>query len=72
MRIKHKQYECIGCALCTQEAPDYFVMDTDGMAELLDSNVQGVFHIAKGLEFDREALERAVEGCPVDIISLEG
>lgn len=71
MNIRHKKKECIGCALCEQEAPDYFAMDDDGMAILLNSEERGVFHHAKGLEFDREILARAEEGCPVNIIHVD-
>ncbi len=71
MRIRHKKNECIGCALCEQEAPSYFVMDEEGMATLLDFVQQGVFQQGKGLEVDRPALTRAAEGCPVNIIHVD-
>ena len=71
MVIRHKKKECIGCALCEQEAPDYFEMDEDGMANLLESVEQGVFQQSKGLEYDRAMLTRAEEGCPVNIIHVD-
>ena len=71
MIIRHKKPECIGCALCEQEAPDYFTMDSEGMAVLIDSEKKGVFHQRKGLEYDRESLSRAEEGCPVNIIHID-
>lgn len=71
MRIRHKKDECIGCVLCEQEAPEYFTMDEEGLAILLDSKKQGVFYQRKGLEYDREALDRASEGCPVSIIHVD-
>ena len=71
MRIRHKKHECISCALCEQEAPDYFAMDDEGMAVLLESVKQGVFHYRKGLEYDRPSLTRAAEGCPVSIIRVD-
>ncbi len=71
MKIRHKRNECIGCALCEQEAPEYFIMDDEGMALLLDSVELDAFHHRKGLEFDRPSLIRAAEGCPVNIIHVD-
>ncbi len=71
MKIRHKKDECIGCALCEQEAPEYFTMDDEGMAILIDSVKQGAFHQRKGLEYDRASLTRAAEGCPVNIIHVD-
>ncbi len=71
MNIRHKKSGCIGCALCEQEAPEYFTMDSEGMAILIDSVEHGVFHHRKGLEYDRPALTRAAEGCPVNIIHVD-
>jgi len=71
VKIRHKKPECIGCKLCADEAPQYFKMDEDGLAQLLDSRQQGVFQLADGFDEDLEDLKRAEEGCPVDIISIE-
>ncbi len=71
MKVRHKKNECIGCALCEQEAPEYFTMDDEGMAFLIDSTKMGVFHHRKALEYDRPALTRAAEGCPVNIIHVD-
>jgi len=71
MKIRHKKNECIGCALCEQEAPEYFTMDDEGMAILIGSIKQGAFYQRKGLEYDRAALTRSAEGCPVNIIHVD-
>lgn len=71
MRIRHKKNECIGCALCEQEAPHYFTMDEEGMATLLDFKQVGVFQQGNALELDRPNLQRAAEGCPVNIIHVD-
>ena len=71
MKIRHKKNECIGCALCEQEAPEYFTMDNEGMAILIDSVELGVFYHRKGLEYDRPSLTRSAEGCPVNIIHVD-
>ena len=71
IKIRHKKPECIGCKLCTDEAPQYFQMDDEGLAQLLHSSQQGVFQIADGFDEDLEDLKRAEEGCPVDIIHIQ-
>ncbi|ADE55879.1 ferredoxin [Coraliomargarita akajimensis] len=69
--ISHKKPECIGCALCAEVAPNYFDMDEDGEAQLIRViREQGKFQFSEGFEEDREALEAAEEGCPVDIIKI--
>ena len=71
LKIRHKKPECIGCKLCADIAPQYFQMDDDGLAQLLNSTAQGVFQIAAGFEEDLEDLEQCAEGCPVDIIHID-
>ena len=71
IKIRHKKPDCIGCKLCADVAPQYFHMDEDGLAQLLSSSQQGVFQIADGFDEDLNDLEQAVEGCPVDIISIQ-
>ncbi|MDF1837133.1 MAG: ferredoxin [Planctomycetota bacterium] len=68
--IRHKALECIGCCLCEETAPQYFRMDDNGMAELIDGEAEGVFYKAVGLKMDQEELAEAEEGCPVDIIRI--
>ena len=71
MILRHKPSECIGCDLCADTAPEYFMMDEDGMATLVNiSKSHGVFTYSDALEIDRELLEQAEEGCPVGIIEL--
>ena len=57
--------------MCADEAPQYFQMDDEGLAQLLHSSQQGVFQIADGFDEDLEDLKRAEEGCPVDIIHIQ-
>ena len=71
IRIRHKKSECIGCKLCADVAPQYFVMDEDGLAQLENSHEVGVFHTSEGFDEDREDLLQAEEGCPVDIIHID-
>lgn len=72
LRIKHKKGECIGCGLCAETAPQYFEMDEDGMAQLIGGCKKGVFFEVEGFEDDLDELEQSEEGCPVDIIHVEG
>ena len=70
VKIRHKKPECIGCRLCADIAPQYFEMDDEGLAQLINSTPQGVFQIAQGFDEDLNDLEQCAEGCPVDIISI--
>ena len=59
LKIAHKKPECIGCMLCAEVAPEYWVMDEDG-----------AFQYGEGLESDRKILKEAEVGCPVNIIRI--
>tara|TARA_B100000959_G_C14798859_1_gene548837 strand:+ start:407 stop:655 length:249 start_codon:yes stop_codon:yes gene_type:complete len=69
--IRHKAEECIGCCLCEETAPQYFSINEEGLAVLLNSTIKGAFACGTGLELDRNDLETAAEGCPVDIIRVD-
>ena len=71
IQISHKEPECIGCALCAEVAPNYFAMDENGEAVLLQiSREDPFFQYGQGLPEDLPALKEAEEGCPVDIIKI--
>ena len=70
LAIRHKAFECIGCGLCEETAPQYFQMDENGMAQLIDGEPQGAFSNAVGLKMDQPGLDEAAEGFPVDIIRI--
>lgn len=71
LRVLHKAAECIGCAACEENAPDYFHLDDDGMAQLAESTTQGPFQVAQALRLDEDSLRAAAADCPVDIIRVE-
>lgn len=72
IRIAHKKSECIGCALCTEVAGDYFAMDENGEAVLRTITAKrGPFDYADGCVVDLERIKAAEEGCPVDIIHIQ-
>ncbi|NQZ58216.1 MAG: ferredoxin [Lentisphaeraceae bacterium] len=71
LNISHKRPECIGCGLCAEAAPNYWKMSSDGLATLLDiKHRRKQFHYADGFEEDSDILQKAVEGCPVQIIAV--
>ncbi len=69
LTILHKAGECIGCCCCTELIPQYFEMNDRGLAVLKGGRPAGVFQRAKVLRIDSPDIEKAVTGCPVDIIS---
>ena len=71
LKIRHKAIECIGCAQCVEIAPDYWELDEDGMARLLNrTGVWREFSLGQGPEVDRRDLVRTGESCPVSIIEV--
>lgn len=53
---------CTGCGLCVDICPEVFELNDEGLAEVKVDPV--------GSE-DEESCRDAVEGCPVDAISIE-
>ena len=53
---------CISCGLCTEEYPDLFRMDDEGIARPVSETVP---------EGQEEAVRQAAEDCPVDVIVTE-
>ena len=72
LKIAHKKPECIGCMLCAEVAPEYWAMDEDGEAQLINvAREDKTFQYGEGLESDREILKEAETGWPVNIIRVE-
>ena len=69
--ISHKAAECVGCAYCAEVLPQYFKLDEDGMAILLNSEQKGVFHKAEALAMDLPEIEDVIKGCATNIISVD-
>lgn len=53
---------CISCGLCTEEFPDLFQMNAEGIAQVVSSQVPA------GLE---DQARQAAEDCPVSVILTE-
>ena len=69
--IRHKAIECVGCCLCAETIPQYFEIDEEGMSVLIGGENEGTFDKVDALALDKQDIEVAVEGCPVDIIRVD-
>ena len=72
VKIFHKRQECIGCGLCAEVAPNYWYMnEDDGLASLHTRlGKDGPYHKGEGWREDKQILEEASKGCPVQIIKV--
>jgi len=52
--------KCIGCGTCVFIAPDAFKLGKDGKSE-----------VVKNAKAESEEVKEAIEGCPVNAISLK-
>jgi len=59
MKAAVDQEQCIGCGLCTGTAPAVFRMNDDGKAEAYKEPEEN----------EKEAVQEAIDGCPVSAIS---
>lgn len=55
------QEECVGCGACTEIAEDVFRLNDDGKAEVY----------GKVTDANEEAVQEAIDTCPVSAISWE-
>ncbi len=69
--IQYDRNGCIGAGVCAAVAPDHWVMNQDGKADLVDCK-----QVAEG-QFEREIDEseleinkQAAEGCPAVVIHI--
>ena len=69
--IRHKATKCVGCCLCAETIPQYFQMNDDGLSVLVGAENEGTFNKLDALYLDSHDIEKAVEGCPVDIIRMD-
>jgi ferredoxin len=57
--------------LCAEVAPQYWKMDENGEAQLLRvTRADSSFQYGEGFEEDRDVLQEAEAGCPVNIIKV--
>lgn len=71
MKVVHIKPECISCGACAALHPDQWVMDDDGLAQLVDG-------VAVNENFERqltiddvEDYQEAADVCPVNIILVD-
>mgnify|MGYP000176614966 FL=1 len=71
VEIRHKRFECIGCCLCAEQAPDYWKMTPDGLATLCQIKKHYKRHYyTEGWDHDYNRLKIIADACPVNIISV--
>ena len=69
--IQYDRNACIGAGVCAAVAPDHWVMNQDGKADLVDAKQVGDGQFE--LEIDDKDLEvnkQAAEGCPAIVIHI--
>lgn len=60
MKVVIDQEGCIGCGLCAGTCPEVFQMNDDNIAEVHTQPTTVT-----------ETVQEAVDGCPVQVISIE-
>jgi ferredoxin len=74
MKVHIDRQECTSCALCCDSCPQVFEENPDdGYSQIVEKYREGG-DPARGEvpESERGAVEEAAEGCPVEIIHVEG
>ena len=72
LTLRLKKTECTGCNLCAEVAPNYWKMNDDGLAEFIHpTRSDKLFQYAEGFLEDRDILNQAETGCPVNIIEIK-
>ncbi len=69
--IIHLKNDCISCGACAAIAPEYWVMDEEGLAHLKQSKaINSHFELEIDTEEARAANQEAADCCPVSIIKI--
>lgn len=65
--------ECISCGACWADCPEFFEEGDDGLSQVVEQYRAGG-SLAEGLapEDLADCVRSAAEGCPVDVIHVEG
>jgi|TARA_B100000959_G_scaffold244747_1_gene268892 ferredoxin len=71
LTIRHKADECVGCNYCAEVIPQYFELDDEGLAILLNGEKRGIYYHAEALSIDVQDIRDAVEGCSTSIIFVD-
>ena len=66
MKVKVNQEACIGCGACEAICPDVFVLNDEGLSEVIEEQKN------KELEGEiKEQAQDAIDSCPTSAISEE-
>ena len=65
--------ECISCATCWAECPDFFEENIDdGMSQIVEKySVGGDIAVGKAPRNLEECVREAADGCPIEIIHIK-
>ncbi len=70
--ITHFKKDCISCGACAAIAPQYWLMDEEGLAHLKNSKeVSDHWELEISSEEARAANQEAADVCPVNIIHVK-
>jgi len=70
--VIHNKKDCISCGACAAIAPEYWLMDDEGMAHLKGSKEAGDhWELDIDTEEARAINQEAADVCPVQIISIK-
>ncbi len=70
-KIIHYKKDCISCGACAAIAPDKWVMDDEGLAQLVDGKEVDDHWELEISEKDKEEHQEAADVCPVQIIHVK-
>lgn len=71
-KIIHHKQDCISCGACAAIAPEFWVMDEQGLAHLKESQpVNSHWELGVSTEEERVQNQEAADCCPVNIIKVE-
>jgi ferredoxin len=69
--VFHNRAKCIGCGQCVSVCPEYWYIAEDGKAALRNSVQKKDVFVGKIDNFDSKLMAKAVEQCPVNIITIQ-
>ena len=72
IQVIHHRIKCIGCGVCVQEAPDYWLInEDDGLSLLINAHDNKGFHINMFDDEFSEEHDMAADMCPVNCIEVK-
>ncbi len=68
--LEHDRENCIGCGVCAAVAQDFWKLEDDGKATLLEGEKEGKMFKREVAEDAFEQNKQAAEGCPALVIHV--